>query len=98
MNKAELILFSITVLSFGAGLLHRVWLISSAVSDVRHNLEKQDIRLENLNNLQQAGFTGFKERIEHFTVRTRGEAGEIDKRLDDVEGFLTKTTDFTRRR
>ena len=98
MNKNESILFTITVLSFGAGLLHRVWLMSTAVAEMRHNLEKQDIRLENLNDLHEAGFNGFKERIEHFTNRTRGEIGELNKRLEDVESYLTKSTDFIRRR
>ncbi len=71
---------------------------STAVAEMRHNLEKQDMRLENLSLLHDAGFQGFKERIEHASARTREELNEQNRRLEDIEGYLTKSTDFTRRR
>jgi hypothetical protein len=96
--KPETIALFISMTSFAVGILHQVWRISQAVSAMRHNLEKQDLRLEGLSDRQVLAFNGYKEKIEHFINRTRSELKDIDVRLQDAEHFLTKTTEFTKRR
>lgn len=97
MNYPE-ILFAITLGSFCIGILHRVWSISTAVSTIQHSFEKQDIRLENLVALHELGFNGFKERVDHTAARLRREITEVNVRVEDLESFMAKTTEFNRRR
>lgn len=97
MSRLESIALIATIVSFCASTLYQVWRISDAVAGMRHNLEKQDIRLENLNDVQALSFNGFKEKIEHFITRSRNESKELDDRLKSVENFLTKTTEFEKR-
>lgn len=56
-----------------------------------------DERLENLQNIQQLGFKGFEERFNHFSERAKREIEKIGDRLNDVEGYLTKKTEFQKR-
>lgn len=97
MNKLETLALLTTLISFCASVLYQVWRMSSSVSDMRHNLEKQDIRLENLNDVQSLAFNGFREKIEHSVTRLRSELSELDQRLESTEGFLTKNTAFQKR-
>lgn len=97
MTQPE-VLFTLTLLSFCAGVLHRVWSMSTAVAEMRHSFELQDIKLAHLTDMHELGFKGFQERIEHSSRRYNQEIADIDQRLDDVESFLTKTTEFNGRR
>lgn len=97
MNKFETIGFAITVISFCGSVLFQVWKVSSSVSDMKHGLEKQDIRLENLNDVQALAFNGFRERIDHAITRVRSEVQTLDNRTEGIENFLVKTTAFEKR-
>ena len=97
MNKLETLVLVTTLFSFCASVLYQVWKISSAVSEMRYGLEKQDMRLESMNDVQTLAFNGFREKIEHFVTRSRGESREFSQRLESVENFLVKSTEFEKR-
>ncbi len=99
----------IGLLSFCIGTISVVWRASNAVSRMKCELRDainrvetdltiKDLKLQNLQDVQVLSVNGFREKIEHFVSRTRGEIAENNKRLEDLESFLTKTTDFVRRR
>lgn len=97
MNQNE-ILFAVTLISFCIGILGKAWQLSASVAEMKHSFQVQDIRLENLAALHDTTFTGFRERIDHSTSRLRGESDDLSKRVEDLEAYLTKTTEFIRRR
>ncbi len=99
----------IGLVSFCVGTIAAVWRASSAVAKmqcelrdainrVETDLTIKDLKLQNLQEVQVLSLNGFRKKIEHFIARTRGEIADHDRRLDDLEAFLTKTTDFVRRR
>lgn len=95
MSQTEII-FIISFASFCIGVLHRVWLMSMAVASMRHSFEVQDIKLAHLGDVHVLAFNGFRERMEHTANRHKQEVEKMEDRLDDIEGFLTKSTEFNR--
>jgi hypothetical protein len=61
---------------------------------LRHDLEKKDLQIGNLQDVQTLMQKGLEEKFGHFSTRTRGEVAELDKRLRQTEHYLSKTTDF----
>ena len=97
MTQAQ-ILFAVTLLTFAIGILGRVWMSAIALSEMKNDLKMQTRELGYLAELHQTAFQGFVEKIDHSTNRFKGEIEDIKRRLEDLEGFLTKSTEFTRRR
>lgn len=61
---------------------------------LRHDLEKKDIQISNLQDVQVLSQRGLEERFEHVTIRLKNESASLEKRLRQVEHFLAKTTEF----
>jgi hypothetical protein len=97
MNQVAALIFGAIACSVTVGTV--VWKIvilklNSEVLLLRHDLEKKDLQIENLQDVQQLSHNGLLEKFGHFSTRTRGEVAELDKRLKQVEHFLSKTTEF----
>ena len=106
--KAELILFLVSMASSTAAAMIFVWKIGLAVAGMKATLKEQiananfdrklnDERLEHLQDELELGFNGLREKFEHFSTRSRSESSELSKRLESVENFLVKTTEFEKR-
>jgi hypothetical protein len=81
--------------------LFKLFQLREQVYDALQKLEYQETllgnRLENLEDKLLLGFNGTKELIEHKASRLGNTQDRQGDRLDDVEQFLVKTTDFVRR-
>jgi hypothetical protein len=75
-----------------------VWKFSASFSEMRHKLEKKDLEIECFIEKQELLQNGLRENFKHFSERSRGEVGVVSDRVSQVEEFLSKTTDFQRRR
>ena len=100
----EMITFILFVMAL-AGALWKIFNFLSGMKDelktdiwkVRESLEKKDQSLESLHDKTVLGVTQLREKIDHNTTRLRDEIKEIKMRLNDVEGFLIKSTDYKER-
>lgn len=68
--------------------------LNAEVLLLQHNLEKKDLQIENLQNVQTLGHQGLIEKFGHFSSRSRAEVTELDKRMRQVENFLSKKAGF----
>lgn len=96
LNVANLI-FGSTAFSIAVGtILWRVIVLrlNSEVLALQHNLELKDLQIENLQDVQTLLQKGLEEKFEHFAARMKGENLEIDKRLRQIENYLSKNTTF----
>lgn len=107
MLKTETVAFSITFFSFCITIITVVWKLSSSVSNmkadlkelvinVKHDLDLKGSKLEHLDDNLVLSFNGLREKFEHFSTRSRTEVNELNRRLQDVEEFLAKKTEFER--
>ncbi|NDJ16791.1 hypothetical protein [Myxacorys almedinensis] len=92
--RTEAVIFAISFLSFCSMITMSVWKSAASVSRIQHNLEKKDILLESLQDKLTLHFNGLKERFEHFAQRSRGEVQALEKRVQQMERFLQKSTNF----
>ena len=67
------------------------------IRDVKDSLEKKDILLESIHDKTAIGVVQLKERIEHSSNRLKAELKELTMRVNGLEGFLIKTTDYKER-
>lgn len=75
-----------------------IWKVSAYLSEMKHRLELKDQEIESFLDQQELILNGLKENFKHFSERFRGEVGVVSDRVTQVEDFLTKTTDFQRRK
>lgn len=68
--------------------------VSSELLLLRHDLEKKDLQIANLQDVQTLLQNGIKEKFEHFSNRVKDENSKLDKRVKHTEYFLSKTTEF----
>jgi prefoldin subunit 5 len=71
--------------------------VGDSIQELNHQIEKLRISEQSDREWAELSIRGTIEKLEHFSTRTRGELKELDTRMDDVEGFLQKTTAFERR-
>jgi hypothetical protein len=82
-------------LSVGTVLWRAITLkLNGEVLLLQHNLEKKDLQISNLQDVQTLMQKGLEEKFGHFSTRTRAEVLELDKRVRQIENFLSKGTDF----
>jgi hypothetical protein len=86
-----------TVISL-VSLAVTIWKVSTSFSEMKHKLELKDKEIEAFLDVQELVLNGLKEKFDHFSNRFRGEVGAVDHRLIQLEDFLTKTTDYQRRK
>jgi hypothetical protein len=75
-----------------------IWKFSTYYAEMRHRLELKDKEIEAFLDVQEMLINGLKEKFDHFSNRFRGEVGAVDSRIIQIEDFLTKTTDYQRRK
>jgi hypothetical protein len=68
--------------------------INGEVLLLRHDLEKKDLQIENLQDVQKLSHNGLIEKFGHFSTRSRAEVTEIEKRVRTLENFLSKVSKF----
>ncbi|PZV19200.1 MAG: hypothetical protein DCF22_00600 [Leptolyngbya sp.] len=71
--------------------------VYDAIQAVEHRLALLQSRIENLEDKVDLGFNGTRELIEHKSTRLFNTTDKHSDRLDDVEQFLVKSTEFNRR-
>lgn len=86
-----------TVLSL-LSLVVTIWKFSTAYAEMKHRLELKDQEIEAFLDKQELIINGLRENFKHFSDRFRGEVGGVGDRVGQVEDFLTKTTDYQRRK
>ena len=96
--------FVLSVVALGGGLWKIFSFISgmrdelrSEIRSVRESLEKKDILLESIHDKTAIGVVQLRERIEHSSNRLKAELKELTLRVNGLEGFLIKTTDYKER-
>lgn len=68
--------------------------LASEILLLRHDLEKKDLQISNLQDVQVMLQNGSKEKFEHLLSRVKDDNLKIDKRLKHTENFLSKNTEF----
>lgn len=71
--------------------------VGDSIQDLAHEIEKLRINEQSDREWAELSIRGTIEKLEHFSTRTKGEIKDLDTRMDNVEGFLQKTTTFERR-
>ena len=104
MNQAELVLGILTFIGFSLPVLSalsRLFTIreqlESKISENSHKLELQEQQITHLLDQQTLFLKGLDERLGHVQQRSKQSEESLDHRLRDLEGFIEKTTAFTRR-
>lgn len=104
MSTAEISWAVLGFISFLIPIVAALWkgfnVIASLRSEllqIRHDNAVENLRIDHLQQSLDLSINGVLERISHYTTRSRSESEKFDKRLGDLEGFLTKSTEFERR-
>jgi hypothetical protein len=71
--------------------------LNSEVLLLKHNLERKDLQISNLQDVQTLSHKGLEEKFGHFSTRTRAEVKELDGRTRQIENFLSKNSKFEAR-
>ena len=71
--------------------------VYDAIQALEHRVAILQSRVENLEDKIDLGLNGTRELIEHKTVRQSNTLDRHTDRLEDIEQFLAKTTDFNKR-
>lgn len=90
-------IFGAVACSIGVGtVLWRVITLklSAEILLLRHDLEKKDLQIANLQDVQVLSHHGLEEKFEHFSGRIKSETSEASKHLRQIEHFLSKTTAY----
>lgn len=100
MFLREILLSIVFVLPI-LGLLWKIFQVREKVYDAIQNSDHRiamiEQRLDNLRDKIDLGLNGNRELIEHKATRLSTTTDKQGDRLDDLEQFLVKTTEFTRR-
>jgi hypothetical protein len=86
-----------TVISL-ISLIATIWKVSAAYAAMKHELELKDKEIEAFLDKQELIINGLQEKFGHFSNRFRGEVEAVSGRVSQLEDFLTKTTDYERRK
>lgn len=68
--------------------------LDSEVRLMQHSLEKKDLQIESLQNIQILSQKGLEEKFEHYSTRVKGEIADLAKHIRQVDHFLAKTTAY----
>lgn len=91
------LIFGSTAFTIAVGtIIWRVIMLrlDSEIVALKHDLNLKDLQIENLQNVQTLLQRGLEEKFEHFAARMKGENLELDKRLRQIENYLSKNTTF----
>lgn len=68
--------------------------LQANITDNRHRLEMLERESRHLVDQQALALNGMREVIQHVRDRSLQSEKELDRRLDDVEKYLAKSTSF----
>ena len=68
--------------------------LQSSITENRHRLELIEREINHLADQQSLALNGIKELVQHVRSRSQHSEEGLDRRLDDVEKFLAKSTAF----
>jgi predicted nuclease with TOPRIM domain len=71
--------------------------LQSLITENRHRVEMLERESSHLVEQQRLFLNGLQERLQHVRDRSKQEEEDLDRRLGDLESFIEKTTQFTRR-
>ena len=71
--------------------------VYDAIQTLEHRVNILQSRVENLEDKIDLGLNGMRELVEHKTIRLSNTTDRHVDRLEDIEQFLSKTTDFNKR-
>ena len=71
--------------------------VYDSIQALDHRLAIMNSRIENLEDKVDLGLNGMRELIEHKTIRLSNTTDRHVDRLEDIEQFLAKSTDFNKR-
>lgn len=72
--------------------------LQTKILENRHLLDLQQQEILHLVDQQKLFLNGIQERLQHVRDRSKHAEEFLDQRLSDLEGFVEKTTAFTKRR
>lgn len=90
MSKSEITIIVLSVLG-------TLFATSVPIATLMWKLFGVVARDKQADELQLLGMNGLKERIEHVATRLTGQTDSLNRRLKQVERFLSKTTNFEER-
>lgn len=59
--------------------------------EIQHSLEKKDMEVENIQLQIESGVNGLKERLNHVAGRLKEQSDKHERRITDIERFISKT-------
>lgn len=71
--------------------------LQSGITANQHRLAMLEQNVGHLVEQQELFLNGLKETVGHVRARTQAVEKDLDARLCDLEGYVEKTTSFTRR-
>ena len=71
--------------------------VYDAIQTLEHRVNILQSRVENLEDKIDLGLNGTRELIEHKTIRQSNTLDRHTDRLEDIEQFLAKSTEFNKR-
>ena len=105
MDKQESFLAVLGFIAFAIPIVGALWKLfaireqlQSEIIGNRHRLELQQQELTHLVDQQKLFLNGIQERLQHVRDRSKHVEEVLEMRLSDLEGFIEKTTPFTKRR
>jgi hypothetical protein len=90
--------FSLPILAALARLFAVREKLQASIAENSHRLQLQEQQITHLLDQQTLFLKGLEERLGHVRERSQKMEERLDRRLLDLEGFIEKTTPFTRRR
>jgi hypothetical protein len=108
MSPEQIGIFVVTVIGM-TPLVTLLWKAFNALNrperelNILRNSVEQNFALlrehtAHLDNVQQLAINGLKERIDHQTGRLSRDTASLQSRLEDIEGYLAKNTEFNPRK
>lgn len=86
-------------------VLTALWKALNAIAAIKYGIAETNGRLERIaseldGKLERMELitNGVRERVEHVSLRVSGQFDRMDQAIDDLEGFLQKTTSYEKRR
>jgi hypothetical protein len=90
MNIAPITAFAGCVMTCGAIL----WRLSGAISKLESRHERNSERISDNKDAIDLFSRGFEQQLSHTKERLLGQTEDLDRRMDAIEHFLIKTTEF----
>lgn len=105
MANAEIYLGILGFIALTLPILAALWktftvreALQVQITQNQHRIEMMEAEGRHLIDNQQHFLNGITERVQHVRDRSKHAEEALDLRLSDLEGFVEKTTAFTRRK